>query len=114
LLLLVFYLLVDKDDIPLVIDQPEENLNNQTIFKILVACIKRAKRTRQVIMVIHNPNLAVVCDAEQIIYASCDKDNNVLSYETGAIEAPNIKARVVEILEGTQPAFDNRKLKYGY
>lgn len=114
LLLLVFYLLVDKDDIPLVIDQPEENLDNQTIFKILVACIKRAKKKRQVIMVTHNPNLAVVCDAEQIIYASCDKTNNLLSYESGAIEAPAVKARVVEILEGTQPAFDNRKLKYGY
>jgi DNA repair exonuclease SbcCD ATPase subunit len=114
LLLLVFYLLVDKDDIPLVIDQPEENLDNQTIYKILVTCIKTAKKKRQVIMVTHNPNLAVVCDAEQIIYASCDKVNKVLSYESGAIESPAVKARVVEILEGTQPAFDNRKLKYAY
>lgn len=53
----MFYLLVDKDDTPLIIDQREENLDNQTIFKILLACIKRAKRKRQVIMVTHNPNL---------------------------------------------------------
>ncbi|HEX4996922.1 MAG TPA: AAA family ATPase [Terriglobia bacterium] len=113
LLLLVFYLLVDKDDIPLVIDQPEENLDNQTIFKILVTCIKAAKRRRQVIMVTHNPNLAVVCDAEQIICASCDKANSVFNYVSGAIESPGIKAKVVEILEGTEPAFVNRKRKYG-
>lgn len=113
LLLLVFYLLVDNDDIPLVIDQPEENLDNQTIFKILVTCIKAAKQRRQVIMVTHNPNLAVVCDAEQIICASCDKANNLFGYFSGAIESPEIKTRVVEILEGTKPAFVNRKRKYG-
>lgn len=113
LLLLVFYLLVDKDDIPLVIDQPEENLDNQTIFKVLVTCIKAAKQRRQVIMVTHNPNLAVVCDAEQIICAHCDKTNNLFSYVSGAIESPTIKARVVDILEGTEPAFVNRKRKYG-
>lgn len=112
LLLLVFYLLVDNDDIPLVIDQPEENLDNQTIYKILVQCIRTAKGRRQVIMVTHNPNLAVVCDAEQIIYASCDKAGRRFSYISGAIESAPIKERVIEILEGTQPAFDNRKRKY--
>ena len=113
LLLLVFYLLVDKDDIPIIIDQPEENLDNQTIFKVLVKCIKAAKQRRQVIMVTHNPNLAVVCDAEQIICATCDKATNTFNYISGGIESPVIKSRVVEILEGTEPAFKNRKRKYG-
>ena len=113
LLLLVFYLLVDKDDIPIIIDQPEENLDNQTIFKVLVKCIKVAKQRRQVIMVTHNPNLAVVCDAEQIICASHDKMTNNFSYISGGIESPAIKACVVAILEGTEPAFKNRKRKYG-
>lgn len=113
LLLLVFYLLVDKGDIPIIIDQPEENLDNQTIFKVLVKCIKAAKQRRQVIMVTHNPNLAVVCDAEQIICATCDKAKNTFSYISGGIESPIIKAKVVEILEGTEPAFKNRKQKYG-
>jgi predicted ATPase len=112
LLLLVFYLLVDKGDIPIVIDQPEENLDNQTIYKVLVKCIKRAKERRQVIMVTHNPNLAVVCDAEQIVYASCDKVASRFEYEAGAIEQPEIKDRVVQILEGTEPAFKNRQSKY--
>lgn len=113
LLLLVFYLLVDKDDIPIIIDQPEENLDNQTIFKVLVKCIKAAKQRRQVIMVTHNPNLAVVCDAEQIICATCDKATNTFYYVSGGIESPLIKSTVIEILEGTEPAFKNRKRKYG-
>lgn len=113
LLLLVFYLLVDKDDIPIIIDQPEENLDNQTIFKVLVKCIKAAKQRRQVIMVTHNPNLAVVCDAEQIICATCDKATNTFSYVSGGIESSDIKAKVIQILEGTEPAFKNRKRKYG-
>jgi hypothetical protein len=112
LLLLVFYLLVDEDDIPIVIDQPEENLDNQTIYTVLVRCIKRAKERRQVIMVTHNPNLAVVCDAEQIIHASCDKAASRFDYEAGAIEHPEIRAKVVQILEGTEPAFRNRQCKY--
>jgi predicted ATPase len=98
---------------PLIIDQPEENLDNQTIFKVLVKCIKIAKQRRQVIMVTHNPNLAVVCDAEQIIYADCDKTNRCFTYVSGAIESPQIRALVITILEGTEPAFVNRQKKYG-
>jgi len=67
-LLLVFYLLVDQRDVPLVIDQPDDNLDNQTVFEILVPCIKEAKKRRQVIIVTHNPNLAgSKCPADQII-----------------------------------------------
>jgi hypothetical protein len=112
-LLLIFYLLLDKSDIPLIIDQPEENLDNQTVYEVLVPCIKEAKQKRQLIMVTHNPNLAVVCDAEQIIHADLDKKNNyVMSYESGAIENPAINRAIVDVLEGTMPAFDNRDSKY--
>lgn len=112
-LLLIFYLLVDQDDIPLVIDQPEENLDNQTVFKTLVPCIKDAKKRRQIVMVTHNPNLAVVCDAEQIICAEMQKDHeNAVTYISGSIENPTINKRIVDILEGTRPAFDKRDDKY--
>jgi hypothetical protein len=57
----------------------------------------------------YNPNLAVVCDAEQIICATCDKKTNSFGYTSGGIESPQIKAKVVEILEGTKPAFKNRQ-----
>lgn len=112
-LLLIFYLLVDRDNIPLVIDQPEANLDNNTVFKTLVPCIKDTKKRRQIIIVTHNPNLAVVCDAEQIIHAHIDKEHgNKVIYTSGSIENPVINKYIVDVLEGTQPAFDNRDSKY--
>jgi hypothetical protein len=112
-LLLVFYLLVDNDTIPLVIDQPEENLDNESVYRMLVPCIKKAKERRQVIIVTHNPNLAVVCDADQVIYCEMDKPGgNRVTYTTGAIENPLINHHIVDVLEGTRPAFDIRDAKY--
>jgi len=112
-LLLIFYLLLDKQDIPLIIDQPEENLDNQSVYTVLVKFIKEAKKKRQIIIVTHNPNLAVVCDAEQIIYVKIQKENkNKVVVKSGAIEHPEINSKIVEILEGTFPAFENRSDKY--
>jgi ABC-type lipoprotein export system ATPase subunit len=112
-LLLVFYLLVDKSSKPIIVDQPEENLDNQTIYHLLIPVIKAVKKRRQIIMVTHNPNIAVVCDAEQIIHASIDRaNNNRITYTTGAIEDPTINKLIVNVLEGTRPAFDNRGSKY--
>ncbi len=112
-LLLVFYLLIDKSDTPLVIDQPEENLDNHTVAKVLVDCIREAKNRRQVFIVTHNPNLAVVCDADQVIHASIDKtDGNKVTYITGALENPIISRYVTDVLEGTRWAFDVRGAKY--
>lgn len=112
-LLLLLYLFIDMDDKPLIIDQPEENLDNESVFRYLVHFIKAAKKKRQIIMVTHNPNLAVVCDADQIIQMKIDKLNgNKVSYEAGAIENPKINKAIVDILEGTYPAFHNRDCKY--
>ena len=114
-LLLVFYLLVDKDDRPLIIDQPEGNLDGQSIYETLVLAIKRAKKSRQIIIVTHNPNLAVVCDSEQFIHASIDrKDGQAVKYSSGALEESDVKKVVIDKLEGTPPAFDNRKSKYSF
>lgn len=112
-LLLIFYLLIDKNDIPLVMDQPEENLDNQSVYELLVNYVKEAKKRRQIIIVTHNPNLAVVCDAEQVIYAKIDKTNrNTVSYKSGSIENTEINKKIVDVLEGTMPAFSNRESKY--
>lgn len=112
-LLLLLYLFIDMDDKPLIIDQPEENLDNESVFKYLVHFIKAAKKKRQIIMVTHNPNLAVVCDADQIIQMKIDKlHGNEVTYESGAIENPKINKIIVDILEGTYPAFHNRDCKY--
>ncbi len=111
-LLLIFYLLIDKDKIPLIMDQPEENLDNESVYSLLVPYIRKAKKKRQIIIVTHNPNLAVVCDAEQIIHATMNKKKNEIRYESGSIENPNINKKIVDILEGTMPAFTKRDEKY--
>ena len=81
-LLLIFYLLVDRNDIPLIIDQPEENLDNQTVYRTLVPSMRDARLRRQIVVVTHNPNLAVVCDADQVIYSAIDKDHgNAVTYK---------------------------------
>jgi len=80
---------------------------------LLVQCIKEAKQRRQIFIVTHNPNLAVVCDAEQVICAKLDKkDSYRMKYVTGSIENPEINKAIVDVLEGTMPAFDNRDSKY--
>lgn len=112
-LLLIFYLLVDKGRNPIILDQPEENLDNETVVSLLVPVVSEAKKKRQIIMVTHNPNLAVVCDAEQIIYSSFDrKKASKIEYMSGSIENPVVNSHVVNVLEGTKPAFDNRRIKY--
>ena len=113
LLLLLFYLLVEKNDGPLIVDQPEENLDNETVHEILVPSIQLAKQRRQIIVVTHNPNLAVVADADQVIAASIDKQNMCrVTYASGALENPTVNQHVVRYLEGTLPAFMNRDEKY--
>lgn len=112
-LLLIFYLVLDKDNKPLIIDQPEDNLDNQSVAEILVPYIKAAKSRRQIIMVTHNPNLAIVSDAEQVIYMHIDKEAQyAVSGVPGAIENPAINTHIVDILEGRMKAFNNRRIKY--
>lgn len=112
-LLLIFYLTLDQNDIPLIIDQPEENLDNQSVFKILVQFIKEAKDKRQIIIVTHNPNLAVACNAEQIVHINIDKQNkNVVQFISGSLENKAINDAVIDILEGTFPALNTRTNTY--
>jgi len=112
-LLLVFYLLIDKGDMPLIIDQPEGNLDNHTVAKVLVACIKEARKRRQVFIGTHNPNLAVVCDADQIVHANMDKTHeNTITYTSGSLENPAMSKYVTDVLEGTRWAFEIRGNKY--
>ncbi|MFC1929060.1 TrlF family AAA-like ATPase [Chloroflexota bacterium] len=112
-LLLVFYLLIEKGNTPLIIDQPEGNLDNLTIAQVLVDCIKTARNQRQVFIVTHNPNLAVVCDADQVIYAEMKKNGGTkVTYKTGSLENPIISSHVSDVLEGTRRAFGVRGGKY--
>lgn len=112
-LLLIFYLLLDMRDIPLIIDQPEDNLDNQSVAKVLVPFIKAAKKRRQIILVTHNPNLAVVADSDQIIHVKIDKEHEQkVVVQSGGIENYKINESIVTVLEGTMDSFRRRDDKY--
>ena len=111
--LLLLYLAIDLDDNrPLLIDQPEENLDPKSIFVELVDRLRVAKQRRQIIIVTHNANLVVNTDADQVIVASCGPHRPgelpEISYIAGGLEDPRIRARVCDILEGGEQAFKER------
>ena len=113
IVLLLLYLAVDaQDDRPLIVDQPEENLDPQSIYDELVVEFQRAKLRRQVIIVTHNANLVVNTDADQVIVARCGSHEPgslpQISYSSGGLEEPAIREMVCAILEGGKRAFQER------
>lgn len=113
IVLLLLYLAVDRDDDrPLIVDQPEENLDPKSIFDELVGRFRRAKLRRQIIIVTHNANLVVNTDADQVIVATCGPHRPgelpEISYQGGGLENPNIRRQVCDILEGGEAAFRER------
>lgn len=105
-------ILLGLDDRPLLIDQPEEHLDNRYIYDELTPAFRKAKTNRQIIIATHNANLVVNTDAEQIIIA--DHSEGTLSYRSGTIENPEVREIVKTILEGGDQAFKKREEKYGY
>ncbi len=111
-LLLLYLALDDSDDRPLIIDQPEENLDPKSVFDELVALFIAAKAKRQVIMVTHNANLVINTDADQIIIAEAGPHPSgglpPISYRAGGLENAAIRRAVCETLEGGEAAFLER------
>lgn len=111
-LLLLYLALDDSDNRPLVIDQPEENLDPKSVFDELVHLFIEAKAHRQVIMVTHNANLVINTDADQIIIADAGPHPHgslpPISYRSGGLENAEIRKAVCDILEGGEGAFQER------
>ena len=131
--LVVLKLLVEssKDNYPILIDQPEDDLDSRSISTEIVEFLRGKKKQRQIILVTHNANIAVKADAEEIIVANRHGQQNknggdvMFDYATGAIEdsfinvvAVNaldkmgIREHACELLEGGEEAFENRRNKY--
>jgi len=111
-LLLLYLALDDADDRPLIIDQPEENLDPKSVYEELVSLFIRAKGKRQVIMVTHNANLVINTDADQIIIAEAGPHSDgglpPITYTSGGLENADIRKKVCGILEGGEEAFKER------
>jgi hypothetical protein len=79
----------------------------------LVPVFRAAKQRRQIVIVTHNPNIAVVCDAEQIVHCEMDQDGSYrLHYSTGALENPKFNDLSLDLLEGTADALGARVHTY--
>lgn len=96
---------------PLIIDQPEENLDNRFVYRTLKDAFKEAKTKRQVIIATHNANLVVNTDAEQVVVAQYEE--NEISFKSGPLEDEEIREEVTTVLEGGEEAFVQREEKYG-
>ena len=111
-LLLLYLALDDADGRPLVIDQPEENLDPKSVFEELVSLFVEAKSNRQVIMVTHNANLVINTDVDQVIIAEAGPHPHgslpPISYRSGGLENAEIRKAVCDILEGGEGAFQER------
>jgi ABC-type transport system involved in cytochrome bd biosynthesis fused ATPase/permease subunit len=101
---------VDREDVPLLLDQPEENLDNTAVRRVLVPALHDARKRRQVLMVTHNANLAVVGDADQIIH--CTFVDGRFAVQSGSLAEAATGKYSIDVLEGARPAFDNRRVKY--
>lgn len=111
--ILLTVLLFSKSRVPLIIDQPEDNLDGEFIYKTVVRSLRSIKEHRQVIIVTHNPNIAVLGDAELIIPLRGASELSVIR-NRGSIDTAETKDIVCTILEGSQKAFKRRQEVYGY
>lgn len=100
-------LLLTADDSPLLIDQPEDDLDTRLISELLVANFKVLKKKRQIIVVTHNPNIAVNGSSEKIVQMEF-KNGQIVKLESGALQDKGVRGAVCEIMEGGKAALDKR------
>lgn len=98
---------------PLVIDQPEDNLDNQLIGQVLADILGVLKEKRQIIVCTHNPNIVVSGDAEQVIVLNAISDRKAKVEKHGSIDNEDIVQSVIDIMEGGRDAFRVRQHRYG-
>ncbi len=92
------------------IDQIEDNIDNKYISENLVSIIRKLKNKMQIILVTHNPSIAIYGDAENIII--CENDGAIITYKQGGLENVEVRHEACEILDGGDIAFRNRMQKY--
>ncbi len=107
--LIIFLLSLKENDI-IIVDQPEDDLDNQTIYDDVIRVLRDLKTKTQFIFATHNPNIPVLGDCEQII--SCHYENKKISVFVGSIDDINIRKHIVSIMEGGDEAFEKRKMIY--
>ena len=108
IVLLEFIFKFDGCNYPILIDQPEDDLDVRAISRYIVEFIKKQKIKRQIFIVSHNANLVVCSDSEEIIVANKTHKHN-FKYQTGAIENNKIRKEIIDVLEGGEDAMQKNK-----
>ena len=111
--LLLSLLLETNDERPLVIDQPEDELDNRFLFETMLPALKRLKGRRQIIVATHSANIVVNGDADQVIQLEASANHGQVA-SSGAIEEPTVRDAIVRTVDGGEEAFRMRRLKYGF
>jgi ABC-type cobalamin/Fe3+-siderophores transport system ATPase subunit len=104
-------ILLVQSERPLLVDQPEDNLDNAFVYETIVKALREVKGSRQVIFVTHNPNIPVLGEAERVFVFSSDGHHATLQ-NVGTID--ECKEQIEQILEGGREAFLQRKARYGH
>ncbi|EAF7302203.1 ATP-binding protein, partial [Listeria monocytogenes] len=107
---LVLFILSQKDNNLIMIDQPEDDLDNQVIYNEIITKVKERKPEVQFIFATHNANIPVLGDSEQVIAVSYDEKQIIV--KSGSIDNKDIQDKVVDIMEGGQEAFNKRTQIY--
>jgi len=107
---LILFLLAQKENDILIIDQPEDDLDNQTIYEEVIKVLKNLKGNMQFIFATHNANIPVLGDSEMIV--SCFYSEDKIDIKSGTIDRHEIQNTIVNIMEGGQEAFERRKNIY--
>ena len=94
----------------IIIDQPEDDLDNQTIYEDVIKLVRRLKPTTQFIFATHNPNIPVLGDAQQVV--ACEYTEDAIRTNAGSIDVPSQQEAIVKIMEGGREAFRRRKEIY--
>ncbi len=98
-------------DVPLILDQPEDDLDNKLVYELVVKRLKIAKRHRQIIVITHNANIPVNGDAEYITSMDSDSVFVKKKYE-GTLDQDEIRSEICDVMEGSEYAFSMRAHKY--
>lgn len=106
-------LVMEESEFPLIIDQPEDDMDNAYIYKTLIEIIRKIKEKRQLIFATHNPNIPVSGDADLVIHLVSDDVRGQVK-TIGSIDNSEIKDVIQDIMEGGTEAFEFRAKKYGY
>ncbi|WP_100372083.1 TrlF family AAA-like ATPase [Bacillus sp. FJAT-45037] len=107
---LVLFILSQKDNNLIMIDQPEDDLDNQVIYNEIITKVKKRKPGVQFIFATHNANIPVLGDSEQVIAVSYDE--KLITVESGSVDNKDIQNKIVDIMEGGQEAFNKRTKIY--